>query len=467
MLVAEPDSYLLSLICQPFGAHSSSLSAAGMDSKVGASAAEAASLAETTSKCDAVSLVSNVGTKEAETVENNANEPVKGEEGTKAGVRNVGLRQKTVHPSSETFDPKHPTIRREIIMMIAQYLEDEGYLSSMMVVNDEANLKQKDDRKWNATWQRIERFILAGDWAEVEKLCAEVEKGRPALRGNIKALMYSVYTQQYLELIHRQESQKAFTYLKKRLKPLQAIYASPEEFQDLCFLLTCTQVNEAKSFRDWTGVNSSREALSQKFQRILDSDSLGAARSLTTKKVPRGRLVQLLQQAVAYQIEFSRYQHQKTKASLTTNFTTILEDYTCFVVPNTRHLTFTGHTKAVKCLTYLGDGGERLATGSADKTVRLWGSESGKCEKVLHSHKAKIWDVASDSRGRMLASATADGVVNVWNLHREEIELEQAVTAHHGDVYGTEKISRQIKSQKKNGFREPQFLFLVYLAGKS
>ena len=42
----------------------------------------------------------------------------------------------------------------------------------------------------------------------------------------------------------------------------------------------------------------------------------------------------------------------------------LLEDYSPFVIPNAQHREFTGHTGNVKCVEFLGEQGDRLASGS-------------------------------------------------------------------------------------------------------
>jgi len=37
--------------------------------------------------------------------------------------------------------------------------------------------------------------------------------------------------------------------------------ATPDEFRDLCYLLTCRSIQEAPSFKNWEGVNPSRYVL--------------------------------------------------------------------------------------------------------------------------------------------------------------------------------------------------------------
>ncbi|MBX3438544.1 MAG: protein kinase, partial [Planctomycetaceae bacterium] len=80
--------------------------------------------------------------------------------------------------------------------------------------------------------------------------------------------------------------------------------------------------------------------------------------------------------------------------------------------------TLTGHTNRVLCLAYAPDG--RLASGSADRTLRLWNPNSH--EEVAHSwHLGAVRDVGLAMHdGRLIAvCAVSDdrgGRVNVWRL---------------------------------------------------
>lgn len=93
----------------------------------------------------------------------------------------------------------------------------------------------------------------------------------------------------------------------------------------------------------------------------------------------------------------------------------------------------TGHTAAVKAVTWLRGGSEaaggavlRAASGSKDHTVRTWrmtvggdGSAgrtvtSSECEACLVGHTASVESVASNPAGDMLCSGAWDGSVMVW-----------------------------------------------------
>lgn len=78
-----------------------------------------------------------------------------------------------------------------------------------------------------------------------------------------------------MELIEKQEYQKAFSYLMKRLKPLDSQQSKHAEFKDLCYLLTCKSVQDAASFKNWDGAKgSSREQIIEQFPEIFEFDYL-------------------------------------------------------------------------------------------------------------------------------------------------------------------------------------------------
>jgi len=75
--------------------------------------------------------------------------------------------------------------------------------------------------------------------------------------------------------------------------------------------------------------------------------------------VPPNRLLTLLRQAVAYQIEFSRY-HPR----IAPRVNTLLQDYTSFVIPNAVRATLIGHHGNVKCVEFIGEEGREIVSGS-------------------------------------------------------------------------------------------------------
>lgn len=303
----------------------------------------------------------------------------------------------------QVFDPADGEIREDVLRMVAQYLQDEGFVASYVTVLDEAKLRAQELLSRRAQLKKMRALILAGDWAEVDKLLS-----KPLFRAQ-KPFIYAVYKQQFLELIERQEFQKAFSFLTKRIKPLEALQSNPNEFRDMCYLLTSRSIQDVPSFRHWDGdVAAHREALVKSFQTMLESEASEVAGQ---KQVPPHRLLDMLQQAVLYQIEFSRY-HPK----VTPRVQTLLQDYHCLVIPNALRTMMRGHRQNVKCADFVGSEGHIIASGSSDNTVKLWGTENGQLLQSLEGHTSRIWDVTANQDATLLASASADGEVRIWSL---------------------------------------------------
>src|SRR5262249_32008457 len=73
-----------------------------------------------------------------------------------------------------------------------------------------------------------------------------------------------------------------------------------------------------------------------------------------------------------------------------------------------------GHTLLVSDLAFSPDG-QRVATGSDDRTVRVWDLASGQEVLRLQGHTRAVASVRFVSGGRGLARPSPDGTVRAWD----------------------------------------------------
>ncbi len=89
--------------------------------------------------------------------------------------------------------------------------------------------------------------------------------------------------------------------------------------------------------------------------------------------------------------------------------------------------TLQGHSSAVFALTMLGDG--RLASGSSDKSIKLWDVQTGKCVQTLQGHSDDVTALTLLGDGR-LASGSGDNSIKLW-----DVQTGQCVQTLQGHSY--------------------------------
>jgi tetratricopeptide (TPR) repeat protein len=89
-----------------------------------------------------------------------------------------------------------------------------------------------------------------------------------------------------------------------------------------------------------------------------------------------------------------------------------------------------GHESEVYSAAFSPDG-MRLASASADRTVRIWEVATGKQLAVLKGHEGEVYSVAFSPDGTRVASGSSDRTVRLWDSipHRVRFSERQALLA--------------------------------------
>jgi WD40 repeat protein len=83
-----------------------------------------------------------------------------------------------------------------------------------------------------------------------------------------------------------------------------------------------------------------------------------------------------------------------------------------------RH-TLAGHTGDVRCLAF-GPDGKTLASGSKDRSIKLWDVASGTNTATLEGHTGAVRCLAFSPGGKVLASGSEDRTVRLWEVANGE-----------------------------------------------
>ncbi|MCB9749632.1 MAG: WD40 repeat domain-containing protein [Myxococcales bacterium] len=85
--------------------------------------------------------------------------------------------------------------------------------------------------------------------------------------------------------------------------------------------------------------------------------------------------------------------------------------------------TLRGHAEEVVSLVYSPDG-SRVATGSFDGTAKIWDARTGELLATLRGHNRALSDLIYSPDGRVLASASGDHTARLWDAETGALVTE-------------------------------------------
>ncbi|EKM61674.1 uncharacterized protein PHACADRAFT_84777 [Phanerochaete carnosa HHB-10118-sp] len=94
-----------------------------------------------------------------------------------------------------------------------------------------------------------------------------------------------------------------------------------------------------------------------------------------------------------------------------------LDDFTCVK-------TFEGHSNSVLRVDFMNAGMQMVSTAS-DGLLKLWNVRDESCAATMDNHEDKVWALAVSSDERSIVSGAADSVVTFWEDCTEEQEQEK------------------------------------------
>ena len=293
----------------------------------------------------------------------------------------------------EFFDPNDENIKKEILYMIAQYLDECGFRNSAQILSEEANFSSDHSvRKENLI--KLKNALKEGDWSKVETL--QIDKFQNP------RFVYQLYRYHFIEILNTGDFNTALQFLSSRLRPYKAFEDPKGDFHSLCTLLVdasgTTQIK----------LPSLAECQKKLIEFIDDSVAEFVVPSKELKNHPN-RLFHLIQQAVSLQL--SSYSRGVVKS--------IVDDFKPAILPSTSFRALPKvHNGTIKTLSIIPNTTTMLSGGS-DSNIVIWNLKQRMKNAILKGHKGRIWSISAKSP-QIAVSASGDGTVRLWNLQTRD-----------------------------------------------
>eukprot|EP00210_Caulerpa_lentillifera_P000314 g307.t1 len=347
---------------------------------------------------------------------------------------------------------RHWIDRSELLRLIEQTLDALGYREIAKQLEVASEVKQEGNNVVS-----LRNSVLNGDWETAIDLLRQVPL---TTEDQLKKAQFLVLEEKFLESLERQEWKTALEYLRSEITPLNI---DTERVHRLAACFLCPTSDDLRSFAEWDGTSqTTRQKLLSTLQEIVPPNVM----------LPEGRLVQLLEQALEFQMNKSLFhnafdvvptlfadyvageeqiprvvQHElwdhsdevwnvefsndgKSLASCSRDGVTIIWQIHSHE-EITKRLELHGHTEAVMYLSWSPDD-QFLATTSRDKTLIIWEMEKGDRVRIIREHTEIVNCIRWLPDGQRFLSGSNDSTLCMWNL--EGTKLKQLKTSRVQDL---------------------------------
>ena len=80
------------------------------------------------------------------------------------------------------------------------------------------------------------------------------------------------------------------------------------------------------------------------------------------------------------------------------------------------NITLIEHVNSVDCICVNPKNANEFATGSHDKTIKLWDVNKDKSVRTLTGHKEGVWCLNYHNSGQQFVTASPEGIAKVWDV---------------------------------------------------